>query len=74
MHADNIKNLIQTQLPHAQITVDSKDGKHYRAVVISPDFEGKTRLEQHQMVYKALDSALKSGQIHAISIKTATKP
>jgi acid stress-induced BolA-like protein IbaG/YrbA len=74
MHANDIKQLIQSHLPNAIVTVDSKDGKHYRAQIICPDFEGKTRIEQHQLVYAALDGVIKSGQIHAISLKTSAKP
>lgn len=71
MHNDDIRELILSQLPNARVTVDSKDGKHYRAQVICPDFEGKPRIVQHQMVYAALDGAIKSGKIHAISLKTS---
>lgn len=74
MHANDIKNLIQSHLPNATINVDSKDGKHYRAQIVCPDFEGKTRIEQHQLVYAALDAAIKDGDIHAISLKTSPKP
>ena len=73
MLADDIRQLILSQLPNATVTVESKDGKHYRAQIICPDFEGKTRIEQHQMVYAAIDSAIKSGTIHAISLKTSVK-
>jgi acid stress-induced BolA-like protein IbaG/YrbA len=66
MHADHIKSLILSHLPNATVNVDSKDGKHYR--------EGKSRIEQHQLVYAALDNVIKTGQIHAISLKTSAKP
>ncbi len=71
MHNDDIRELILAYLPNARVTVESKDGKHYRAQVICPEFEGKSRIEQHQMVYAALDSAIKSGKLHAISLKTS---
>lgn len=74
MHADDIKRLIQHHLPNATVTVESKDGKHYRAQIVCDDFEGKSRIEQHQMVYTAIDSAIKNGTIHAISLKTSAKP
>lgn len=74
MHADDIRNLILSHLPNATVTVNSKDGKHYRAEIICPDFEGMSRIQQHQLVYAALDNAIKSGTIHAISLKTSAKP
>lgn len=74
MHANDIRSLILSHLPNATVNVDSKDGKHYRAQISCPDFEGKSRIEQHQLVYKALDAAIKNGDIHAISLKTSAKP
>lgn len=47
----------------------SKD--HYQAVVVSAAFEGKTRIEQHQMVYKALGE-LMAGPVHALALQTYT--
>ncbi|MDX2164393.1 MAG: BolA/IbaG family iron-sulfur metabolism protein [Gammaproteobacteria bacterium] len=73
MLANDIRNLILSRLPTATVTVESKDGKHYRAQIICSEFEGKSRIEQHQMVYAAIDSAIKSGTIHAISLKTSIK-
>jgi len=74
MHANDIRSLILSHLPNATVNVDSKDGKHYRAQISCPDFEGKSRIEQHQLVYAALDTAIKNGDIHAISLKTSAKP
>ena len=42
---------------------------HYKAVIISPQFAGKTRIEQHQLVYKAL-GALMAGPVHALALET----
>jgi stress-induced morphogen len=42
---------------------------HYKAVIISPQFKGKTRIEQHQLVYKAL-GALMAGPVHALALET----
>lgn len=42
---------------------------HYKAVIISPQFKGKTRIEQHQLVYKAL-GPLMAGPVHALALET----
>ena len=46
------------------------DGDHYACHVVSPAFEGKTRIEQHQMVYKALEGRM-GGQLHALALQTS---
>ncbi len=66
-----IKTMIQEQFPEAQIQV-SGDGEHFEAIIVSPDFEGKTRVKQHQMVYAAVNDAMASEAIHALSLKTYT--
>ena len=63
-----IKDLIEAGLPGAQARV-SGDGHHFEAVVISQAFEGKSRVQQHQLVYGALGDRMRE-QIHALSIKT----
>jgi stress-induced morphogen len=42
---------------------------HYKAVIVAPEFEGKTRVEQHQLVYKALGE-LMAGPVHALALET----
>jgi stress-induced morphogen len=48
------------------------DGDHYAAMVVSAAFKGKTRVQQHQMVYDALKGRM-GGQLHALSLQTAVK-
>jgi acid stress-induced BolA-like protein IbaG/YrbA len=71
---EQIADLIKSQLPDAQ--VDVKDltggGDHLQAVVVSAEFEGKTRVKQHQLVYGALQEALASEAIHALALQTYT--
>jgi len=45
---------------------------HYQAVIVSPAFEGKMMIEQHRMVFDVLAAELKSGEIHALTLKTFT--
>jgi len=68
MNPEQVKQLIEQALPGAEVMVESGDNTHYVAVVISPAFEGKSRLEQHRMVYRALGGHL--GDIHALSLNT----
>lgn len=70
-----IADLIRAALPDA--TVDAADwsgtGDHYDVRVASAGFKGKTLIDQHRIVYAAVDAALKDGRLHAIQIKTQTK-
>lgn len=72
MTAAEIEDLIRADLPDAEITVEdlAGDGNHYRAHVISPAFRGKTRVQQHQMVYRALGGRM-GGALHALALTTA---
>lgn len=70
MAPEEIKTLIEHGLPGSQATV-SGDGQHFEAVIVARDFGGKTMLQQHQMVYRALGDKMRS-EIHALSLKTLT--
>ena len=72
MQANDIKNLIQTALPGAEVEVRGDDGVHFEAVVVSDDFAGKTLLQQHRLVYAALGGRMENEEIHALSLKTYT--
>lgn len=50
--------------------VDLRGGDHIQAIVVSEEFENKSLVEQHKMIYDILDSEMKSNQIHALSLKT----
>jgi acid stress-induced BolA-like protein IbaG/YrbA len=71
---EQVKEMIQAQLPDAEVMVRdlTGSGDHLEAVVVSSDFEGKTRVKQHQLVYTALQEALTSEAIHALALKTYT--
>lgn len=72
MSAKEIEKLIREKLPDAQITIKdlAGDGDHYAAQVISEAFRGKTRVQQHQMIYDALRGSM-GGALHALALQTA---
>ena len=72
MQADDIKQLIETALPNADVIVRGDDGVHFEAIVISDDFIGKPLLQQHRLVYAALGDRVQNEQIHALALKTHT--
>ncbi|MEZ5668780.1 MAG: BolA family transcriptional regulator [Alphaproteobacteria bacterium] len=71
MAADEIERLIKEALPDAQVHITdlAGDGDHYAAHVVSAAFAGKSRVQQHQMVYGALKGEM-GGQLHALALKT----
>lgn len=70
MQPEDIKRLIEQGLPGAQVEVDG-DGHHFEAVIVAREFEGKSMLQQHQMVYAALGDKMRA-EIHALSFRTLT--
>ena len=74
MAGDDIKALITAALPDAQVEmIDlAGDNNHWKAVIISEQFRGLSRLKQHQMVYAALQGAMDGadGQLHALALET----
>ncbi len=72
MSATEIEKLIRERLPDAQITIKdlAGDGDHYAAQVVSEAFRGKTRVQQHQMIYDALRGNM-GGALHALALQTA---
>jgi stress-induced morphogen len=72
MAAADIEKLIREALPDASVKIDDLrgDGDHYACHVVSSLFEGKTRVQQHQMVYAALKGRM-GGELHAMALQTA---
>jgi stress-induced morphogen len=72
MDAATIERLIRDGLPDAQITIEDLrgDGDHYAAHVVSAAFKGKTRVQQHQMVYQALRGRM-GNELHALALQTS---
>lgn len=71
MAADDIETMIKAALPDAEVEITdlAGDGDHYKAVVISSAFVGKSRVQQHQMVYAALRGNM-GGVLHALALET----
>ena len=67
---EDIAGWISAGLPGTEVSVEG-DGAHFEALIIHPDFAGKSLIQRHQMVYRALGDRMKS-QIHALSMKTLT--
>ena len=72
MDAREIEALIKQALPDAEVTIQdlAGDGDHYAAQVVSSEFAGKTRVQQHQMVYAALQGRM-GGVLHALALNTS---
>ncbi|MBM3539859.1 MAG: BolA family transcriptional regulator [Alphaproteobacteria bacterium] len=72
MPAAEIERLIREALPDAAVTIDDLrgDGDHYAAHVVSASFKGKTRVQQHQMVYQALKGRM-GNELHAMALQTS---
>ena len=71
MTADELRNHIVNGLPCDHALVQGDDGQHFVAVVVSPQFTGISRVKQHQRVYQALGSRMRS-EVHALSLRTFT--
>ncbi len=71
MESAEIEQMIKEALPDAEIVIEDLrgDGDHYAARVTSSAFEGKSRVQQHQMVYAALKGKM-GGQLHALALTT----
>ncbi|NEP18203.1 MAG: BolA family transcriptional regulator [Leptolyngbya sp. SIO4C1] len=71
---DQVETLIKQALPEAEVMVQDLTGTqdHYQATIVSPAFEGLNLVKQHQLVYKSVNSAMASGELHALALKTYT--
>jgi stress-induced morphogen len=71
MNAHDIEGLIKAALPDAKVVIRdlAGDGDHYAAEVVSESFRGKSRVQQHQMVYNALKGNM-GGALHALALQT----
>ena len=75
--AEKIKELIKNTFPQADIEIvdTAGDSNHYSATIIAQEFRGKSRVEQHKLVYKALEGAMdgSDGILHALALQTRIK-
>lgn len=72
--ADQVISMIQAEMPDAKVQVNdlTGGGDHLEVTVVSEQFAGRTLVQQHQLVYKAVRSAMDSEAIHALALKTYT--
>ncbi|WP_119391188.1 BolA family protein [Taklimakanibacter lacteus] len=72
MNASEIERLIREALPDARVEIRdlAGDGDHYAANVVSSSFKGKSRVQQHQMIYAALKGRM-GGELHALALQTS---
>ena len=71
LSAAQLESYITQNLDCSYIKVLGDDGTHFEAVIVSPAFEGKRMIQQHQLVYAALGDRMRA-EIHALSMKTYT--
>ncbi|MFM2432468.1 MAG: hypothetical protein RLZZ511_3682 [Cyanobacteriota bacterium] len=69
---DKVEAMIRSAMPSATIDVQSHDGEHFEVTVVAPEFDGKRRVQQHQLVYGAVKEAMASEAIHALALNTFT--
>jgi acid stress-induced BolA-like protein IbaG/YrbA len=72
LQAEAIRGRILAALPGSEVEVNDTTGTgdHFEARVVSPAFTGKTMVQQHQLVYAPLQDWLKTGELHALALKT----
>lgn len=72
MDAREIERMIKEAIPDAKVTIRdlAGDGDHYAAEVVAESFRGKSRVQQHQMVYEALKGNM-GGVLHALALQTS---
>ena len=67
---DSVRQGIEAGLACEHVEVIG-DGQHFQAVIVSPEFEGRNRVQRHQLVYAALGERMRE-EIHALSMRTLT--
>lgn len=67
---EQLKTWIESGFQAADVVVEG-DGHHFEAVIIADEFEGKSRIQRHQLVYAALGDKMKA-EVHALSMRTLT--
>ena len=72
MENQEVEKLITAGLPGCKVTVTG-DGRHFEAVVVSKEFEGKTLLQRQRMVMQTVRAQIESDELHALSIRTLTE-
>ena len=71
MTSDELRSIIAAGLACAHLEVEG-DGRHWEAVIVSAEFEGKRLIQRHQRVYATLGARMHTDEVHALSMKTFT--
>jgi acid stress-induced BolA-like protein IbaG/YrbA len=71
MTAEELETIIRAGLACEHLQV-AGDGRHWEAVIVSPEFEGKRLIQRHQRVYASLGARMHTDEVHALSMKTFT--
>jgi acid stress-induced BolA-like protein IbaG/YrbA len=71
MTAEELQSLIASGLPCEHIQVEG-DGRHWDALIVSAEFQGKRPIQRHQRVYATLGARMHTDEVHALSMKTYT--
>ncbi len=71
MTADQLRAIIAAGLPCQHLEVEG-DGRHWSAVIVSAEFEGRRLIQRHQRVYATLGARMHTDEVHALSMKTYT--
>lgn len=71
LSSEEVRRYIMHDMPCEYVAVQGNDGQHFEAVIVSAAFAGKSMVQQHQLVYKALGERMRS-EIHALSMRTFT--
>jgi acid stress-induced BolA-like protein IbaG/YrbA len=71
LSANEVRTYILRGLPCDHVAVQGNDGQHFEAVIVSPQFIGRNKVQQHQLVYQALGERMRQ-EIHALSMRTFT--
>jgi stress-induced morphogen len=74
MSADDLESSLKAAFPDSEVLIEdlAGDGDHYRAKIVSPAFNGLSRVRQHQLVYAALKGRV-GGELHALALETTPR-
>ena len=72
--SEQVVSMIQAEMPDAEVQINdlTGGGDHFEVTVVSEKFAGRTLVQQHQLVYKAVQSAMSTDAIHALALRTYT--
>jgi acid stress-induced BolA-like protein IbaG/YrbA len=71
MTAEELQSIIAAGMACEHLEV-AGDGRHWEAVIVSPEFEGKRPIQRHQRVYATLGARMRTDEVHALSMRTYT--